>query len=278
MSRIDLDAIRARLEAATPAPWIVGGLDELDERGFCNNDGLCMDSPEGGDYCAECEMWEWNTSDIFLTPSDSESQHLKLNDANVEFIAHARQDIPDLLNALEAEKARMDGFEKFIEAAHNMSEIDDDKILIYAPESEIVKTQAEALKELSAELDELKKENQQWNDTDCSTCPLNHHECCEMVCSSKLSMAEALSETIDNRDKLEDEISEATTECIKYKVRAEALEKALKELRSLGIDNHVLCRVCKNGDYCICEAKDCGFEFDQDRFACEGDDNDNSES
>lgn len=66
MSEPDLEAIRARKDAATPGPWdapLLGGV-------WTDDDG-------GG----------WITTDA--------------EDANAEFIAHARTDIPDLLEAID---------------------------------------------------------------------------------------------------------------------------------------------------------------------------------
>jgi hypothetical protein len=101
-----LQAIRARCEAATPGPWIYTWTDEM-----------------GGPYLSDsyqCQM--------ITTPKDEEGK-LKfildieddggkieinsfLSDEDGRFIAHARQDIPDLLaevERLEAELVRLRG-------------------------------------------------------------------------------------------------------------------------------------------------------------------------
>lgn len=73
----DLTAIRARAEAATPGPWTTW----VD--GHNNHSGVCTDDGEVG------------------ISDDVEG-------ADAEFIAHARTDVPALLDALEAAQSRID--------------------------------------------------------------------------------------------------------------------------------------------------------------------------
>lgn len=65
-------------------------------------------------------------------------------------------DVPVLLDALEAETARADGFMGFLEAAQDMSEIDNDKILIYVSDNEVIKEQADELRKVKADRDHWK--------------------------------------------------------------------------------------------------------------------------
>jgi len=73
MTQDELDAIRARAEAATPGPW------------------------KGLEY-----FWGINGSDKNLVVRDmGAGRHAKENQANQDFIAHAREDIPALLAEID---------------------------------------------------------------------------------------------------------------------------------------------------------------------------------
>lgn|GEM_PF-5706470 len=89
---------------------------------------------------------------------------------------------------------------------------------------------------LLAALDEADKENNQWNDTDCDTCPLGGMECCYESCSSKLSLITALHQTIIERDVLEREVGalrdEQTEKIKELKNRIDMLFKDNAELIS----------------------------------------------
>lgn len=65
--RIDLDAIEARATAATPGPWSV------------SVDGITVEDPDGRDVC---DAWQ--------------------SDGDAAFIAHARADVPALIDELRA--------------------------------------------------------------------------------------------------------------------------------------------------------------------------------
>lgn len=93
---IDLDAIRARVDAATPGPWRVvqeHGRDIADE-GYSR---IWIQAEAGEQH------------DIADLIDDDSANGSPLADENAEFIAHARQDITDLLaevDQLRAELAR----------------------------------------------------------------------------------------------------------------------------------------------------------------------------
>jgi hypothetical protein len=80
---LDLDAIRARAEAATPGPWLHG--DEYEP---------------GNLYEHEVLMSE----DLPVIEMDSDVQ----GSANAAFVAHARTDVPDLLAEIERLRAEAD--------------------------------------------------------------------------------------------------------------------------------------------------------------------------
>lgn len=88
-----LDEIRKRAEAATPGPWEWS----QEFRNLKSADGRPILSPEGfGTYM------------------------ILINSDNSDFIAHARQDIPDLLAALEAAEQHA----AFVEAQFDELKID----------------------------------------------------------------------------------------------------------------------------------------------------------
>lgn len=84
VTRPDLDAIRARAEAATGGPWKLWGMAVMADR-------------KGTGYVDQSD-------DIAITTDPDRGNRT----FNAQFIAHAREDIPDLLTALAAERARVD--------------------------------------------------------------------------------------------------------------------------------------------------------------------------
>ena len=82
----ELDEIRARCEAATPGMW---------ERDLANN---VWDNRHVM-FVAEMRGWGHLTGKCALALSDEEATAIQ--NANAEFIAHARQDVPALLEAYE---------------------------------------------------------------------------------------------------------------------------------------------------------------------------------
>lgn len=78
MESPDLDAIRARTDAASPEPWIA----------------------EAGD-----EAWSVRTSEGSLSWDDHGGE--VFTPENAAFLAHAREDVPALIEALEKAQARL---------------------------------------------------------------------------------------------------------------------------------------------------------------------------
>ena len=77
MSR--LDQIEARANAATPGPWEAG----------CNDRHVLYVTTENEEFCAEYGPELYDSQGFF-------------SDADTEFIAHARTDMPDMAAALRA--------------------------------------------------------------------------------------------------------------------------------------------------------------------------------
>ena len=82
---IDLAAIKARCEAATPGPWAVAGKDEDDHTPWV----IALDG--------DAEPWwvaAWVAAFAMdITPTDGVN--------NAEFVAHARTDVPALVAEVE---------------------------------------------------------------------------------------------------------------------------------------------------------------------------------
>lgn len=114
--------IRQRAEAATPGPWTY-----TKDPGYA---GMYGWPPEGPDDLNQ-EGWE--------------STHPPPGDANGPFIAHARQDIPDLLAALDAARAERD---KLVDDAHWLSTQKEDLTL----DLQAARAEAGALRERVATL------------------------------------------------------------------------------------------------------------------------------
>lgn len=89
----EIEEIKARAEAATPGPW-----RRQKQRGY-TDDYILTDHPDHqtkphGNYIGEVGYAAGHAVQNF--------------EADADFIAHARTDIPALLSALEAEKKRAD--------------------------------------------------------------------------------------------------------------------------------------------------------------------------
>ena len=91
---LDLDAIEARANAATPSPWQTGGDLQGVWRKVAIQRGLILQSAIAQsmsrmfikDYCESLTMWDaW------------EDEAKGREDRNAEFIAHARDDVPALI-------------------------------------------------------------------------------------------------------------------------------------------------------------------------------------
>ena len=91
---IDEKKIRARVEAATPGPWVA-----------CH-EGECRCKSVDCDWgpVATVTCGDWGDSDELIYGTVGES----VAAANARFIAHARQDIPDLLDMMETNEGDND--------------------------------------------------------------------------------------------------------------------------------------------------------------------------
>lgn len=99
----ELDAIQARVDAATPGRWVVTDLRNASDG---NRDCLWVDSRPSDDYSVPGQ---------YKTVADmdaDEGLRIVWDIADAEFIAHARQDVPALLADLAAERARADQAEE----------------------------------------------------------------------------------------------------------------------------------------------------------------------
>lgn len=91
LSAEELAAIRQRAEKATPGPWTVSRL----ARGY-----VLVDSEQYTPIATTVEYNEDGTVHMLFAGDEC--------DANQQFIAHAREDIPRLLDALEAAYAEIE--------------------------------------------------------------------------------------------------------------------------------------------------------------------------
>lgn len=113
MTDIDIDAIRARAEAATKGPWGVGKRRELDDlvdtyELEITSPSTNSDEPEAIElaiirYCAGGYRYPHGAAK-----------------ADAEFIAHAREDIPALLDLLAERDAEIKRLRAVAEAAHRV--------------------------------------------------------------------------------------------------------------------------------------------------------------
>ncbi|MDE2096728.1 MAG: hypothetical protein KGL39_05720 [Patescibacteria group bacterium] len=90
--------IRERCANATKAPWSVVGQPWGDSTCVYTGTG----DPHGQLLLCDTSEREWNSTDQNAV-------------ADAHFIAHARQDVPDLLAALEAAEQRIEMFEQQIQ-------------------------------------------------------------------------------------------------------------------------------------------------------------------
>ena len=95
----DIAAIKARVEKATPGPWVVGQHTNIGKIRSINR------LTKNGKKLVVAE-----TTDMYHHEQDGV--------VNAEFIAHARTDIPALLEALEAAEGKINWLERGAPAAY----------------------------------------------------------------------------------------------------------------------------------------------------------------
>lgn len=125
LTKEELEAIRKRVDAATPGPWF--WLDD----GRLYSDGankVIGEVIEGKD-----ETW----FDIF--------------DTNAEFIAHAREDVPKLLSLVECQKAELERLNDLLNNASEITKQLIDEKHYYMDELRKANAEIERYKEANAE-------------------------------------------------------------------------------------------------------------------------------
>ncbi len=99
---MDIEAIRARCAYATPGPW---------RHWWCGDDHCdchaveVPNSPSGVDKMGVRSTKGFDHEQILFSGSDGEGGYSNASN-EAEFIAHARQDIPDLLEYIDELEAR----------------------------------------------------------------------------------------------------------------------------------------------------------------------------
>lgn len=100
----ELDAIRERCEKATPGPWTVNWSEKECENNHCPH-GL----DDYGKVCESCEDYTYITgATIPQTKTVEYGDYVDMNDADADFIANARTDIPFLLAEIDRLKDEWD--------------------------------------------------------------------------------------------------------------------------------------------------------------------------
>jgi hypothetical protein len=95
---LDLDAIRTRADAATVGPW-------REEHGRIYAPDAVTTPHDDGSIPSLAMVWGLGPSKYATAPTGCISSGTE--EANREFIAHAREDVPALLSALEATGAAL---------------------------------------------------------------------------------------------------------------------------------------------------------------------------
>jgi hypothetical protein len=101
---VDIKAIKERCDRATPGPWNV----DQKAQGDCTNLDIDCGKTVCDESCKECEWYEFFTGasiDKILTLRLDEWDGI--NDADADFIAHAREDIPALIAEIESLQAQL---------------------------------------------------------------------------------------------------------------------------------------------------------------------------
>jgi len=96
MTQEELDAIKARCEAATAGPWHWSG--------DYPSDAPCPHGTDWTDHGPDLT----SSTDPVITSSGYDASSLDVSDADAEFIAAARSDVPALLAEIERLEALLD--------------------------------------------------------------------------------------------------------------------------------------------------------------------------
>lgn len=124
MSDFDLDAIKARRDAATPGPWYWGGnlsAKAIDLRARVSNTPIVMAFHRWGTSGAEPCFWKrtpekdpafhgeyQRARDIAIRERHYRDDVAALDNADAEFIAHSRADIDSLIAEVERLQSALD--------------------------------------------------------------------------------------------------------------------------------------------------------------------------
>ena len=91
----DLEAIKARAEAATPGPWAVPGANVFRV--------IAPEAEHHNPRMGACPPYPWR---VIAEPSSYDPSA-----ADAEFIAHARTDVPDLVAEVERLRTELIGWQ-----------------------------------------------------------------------------------------------------------------------------------------------------------------------
>src|SRR4051812_23457484 len=97
--RLDLGAIKAREQAATPGPWHEAEMQAPQGFDLVVVADVSKEMPDGSANVETIAWLDWK------------------REANLPFIAHARQDIPALIEALEAERRENERLRDAVDSA-----------------------------------------------------------------------------------------------------------------------------------------------------------------
>lgn len=243
MTPEQLNEITARHEAATPGPW----------------------KHDDGDTWGDYSIYAPNRE--FLANIGGPIQVIEIvsdtDKANAEFIAHARQDIPNLVTEVKRLAAERDTWKNDVEGL-------EDRIIKAQHERDLSQKWAQRWKRFAKhEISQLllwcewfvKRQKalsayrDEWDNADCGTCPLSNWGACDTICKSKASMIRTIADIAAERDQ--------------WKRKAKVMESVLWGK----------CYYCVNGggfdaprEFALtCNAKDCQnadhWQFDEARFA-----------
>jgi hypothetical protein len=128
-TKLDLEAILARCEEATDGPWYVVGppwranwFDKESQRHRDIPTYVVAGDPDphrGTPVCDAASVDEYPADDESVSPEQTYDALVAQTDADLEFIAHARTDVPQLVAALKEALERMDAYKREFARALN---------------------------------------------------------------------------------------------------------------------------------------------------------------
>lgn len=112
-----IDAIQARADAATEGPWKWG--EETSEWGDC---GPNLETVKRGQVYGDGSQ---GAADLIIGSWGHDANGITVEDANAEFIAHARTDVPALLALVRDQQARLDKVREWCDTNEYPTAVDD---------------------------------------------------------------------------------------------------------------------------------------------------------